>query len=148
MSTGLLNSSDKNVYGKQALIVSKRQQYSDLDLSFLRISKNDIVPLTDIDAVKASVRNILLTNHGDRPFQPYLGANLRALLFEPADQFTIFAIHEDIRFALSKFEPRIDQIRIRVDFNESSSQYTVSLTFQVIAPNQNVDMVIRLERIR
>ena len=146
MSTGLL--SDKNVYGKQALIVSRRQQYSDLDLSLVRISKNDIVPLTDIDAVKTSVRNILLTNHGDRPFQPYLGANLRALLFEPADQFTIFAIHEDIRFAITKFEPRIDQIRIRVDFNESSSQYNVSLAFRVIAQNQSADMIVRLERIR
>ena len=146
MSTGLL--SDKNVYEKQALIVSRRQQYSDLDLSLVRTSKKDIVPLTDIDAVKTSVRNILLTNHGDRPFQPYLGANLRALLFEPADQFTIFAIHEDIRFAITKFEPRIDQVRIRVDFNDSSSQYNVSLTFRVIAQNQSADMIVRLERIR
>ena len=148
MSTGLFNSSDKNVYEKQALIVSKRQQYSDLDLSFLRNSNKDIVPVTDIDAVKASVRHILLTNHGDRPFQPYLGANLRALLFEPADQFTIFAIHEDIRFAITKFEPRIDQIKIRVNSDDSRGEYNVLVAFRVIAQNQNADMNIRLERVR
>lgn len=146
MSTVLL--SDRNVRERQSQIVSKRRQYSDLDLRLLPIIKNDIVPLTDIDAVKTSVRNLILTNHNDRPFQPYLGCNLRALLFEPADQFTIFALHEDIRFNLAKFEPRIKDVLLRVDYDDANSSYNVSLTFTVIAQNQVVDMTLRLERIR
>lgn len=146
MSTGLL--SDKNVREKQALVVSKRRQYSDLDLRLLPVIKNDIVPLVDIDAVKASVRNLLVTNHGERPFQPYLGANLRALLFEPADQFTNFAINSNIKFTLEKFEPRIDSISTVVVFSESNNEYIITLKFRVIAQNQLVDMSIRLERLR
>lgn len=146
MSTVLL--SDQNVREKQALVVSKRRQYSDLDLRLLPVIKNDIVPLVDIDAVKASVRNIVLTNYGERPFQPNLGANLRALLFEPADQFSNFAITSNIKFALEKFEPRITNIAISVSFSESDNRYTVIVMFRVISLNQNVDMSIRLERLR
>lgn len=146
MSTVLL--SDKNVREKQSLVVSKRRQYSDLDLRLLPVIKNDIVPLVDIDAVKASVRNLVLTNHDERPFQPYLGANLKALLFEPADQFTIFAIHEDIRFTLLKYEPRITDLAIRVEYSEASSGYNVTISFRVIATNQPVDMTLKLERLR
>lgn len=146
MSTVLL--SDKNVREKQALVVSKRRQYSDLDLRLLPVIKNDIVPLVDIDAVKASVRNLVLTNHNERPFQPYIGANLKALLFEPADQFTIFAIHEDIRFTLLKYEPRITDLAIRVEYSEASSGYNVTISFRVIATNQPVDMTLKLERLR
>lgn len=146
MSTGLL--SDKNIRERQAQIVSKRRQYADLDLRLLPVIKNDIVPLVDIDAVKTSVRNIVLTNHGERPFQPYLGSNLRALLFEPADQFTTFAIQENITFTLQKYEPRITDLVVLVEYNESSSGYNVSLSFRVIALNQPVDMNLRLERLR
>jgi hypothetical protein len=146
MSTLLL--SDKNVREKQSQIVSKRRQYSDFDLRLEPIIKNDIVPLTDIDAVKTSVRNLILTNHSDRPFQPYLGCNLRALLFEPADQFTIFALHEDIRFNLLKFEPRIKDLSIRVRYDDAQSTYNISLAFTIIAQNQAVEMTIRLQRIR
>lgn len=149
MSTGLLSDkSPKN--GNKPSVVSRRQMYSDLDLSLYHSeqTKNDIVPLDDIDAVVNSVRNLLLTNHFDRPFQPYLGANLIALLFEPANQFTIFALRENIEFILEKFEPRIQDIRAVVQFEEDSNRYRVTLTFRVINQAKAVDMNVFLSRVR
>jgi len=78
--------------------LSRRNSYSDLDLNFrLHPNTSDIKPLTDLDAVKNSVTNLLLTNFGDRPFQPQVGSNITALLFEPADEFTAQSLKIEIK---------------------------------------------------
>lgn len=95
-----------------------------------------------------SVKILLLTNHFDRPFQPYLGANLTGLLFEPADQFTAFALRENIKLILEKYEPRIDSVKIDVQFDEEDNRYQVSLTFRVISQAKAVNMNVFLSRVR
>lgn len=142
--------SDANVTETSAQIVSKRRRYSDLDLSLYHSTstKNDIVPLTDIDAIKNSVRNILLSNKYDRPFQPYLGAGLRNFLFEPADQFTKFAIKQNITHALVKYEPRINGISVNVQYEEGEDRFVIVVTFNVIALAKRTDMRLFLTRIR
>lgn len=143
--------SNKNSSASKSRIVSKNTLYSDLDLTMYvdkTLTKGDIVPLVDLDAVKNSVRNLLLTNHFDRPFQPRLGANLRRHLFEPADQFTLFALSQDIKITLTNYEPRIDQVNVITNFNEDDNQYIITLAFRVITPNQRTDMTIRLTRLR
>jgi phage baseplate assembly protein W len=112
------------------------------------LTKGDIVPLVDLDAVKNSVRNLLLTNRYERPFQPAIGGNLQRYLFEPADQFTLFAISQDIRLTLENYEPRIDQVNVIADFNEDDNEYLITLAFRVITPNQRTDMTVRLTRLR
>ena len=67
-------------------VTSATKGFSDLNLQMIpHPQKRDIIPLKDNAAVKNAVRNLLLTNFFERPFQPTVGANLRGLLFEPAD---------------------------------------------------------------
>jgi len=142
--------SDKNVTNQIALIVSRRQQYSDLDLSLYHstLTKNDIIPLTDIDAVKNSIRTLLLSNKYDRPFQPYLGANLRGFLFEPADRFTAFAMQQCVALLLKKYEPRINNVKVDIIYEEGEDRYNVQVSFNIIATQKQADMRLYLTRIR
>lgn len=143
--------SSKNSSASKSALVAKKSQYADLDLSLYvdkELTKGDIVPLVDLDAVKNAIRNLLLSNDYDRPFQPRIGANLRRHLFEPADQFTTFALKQDIKITLENYEPRVDQVNVIANFDEDSNQYIISLAFRVITPNQRTDMTIRLSRLR
>lgn len=143
------NLSDRNIVERRSIIVSKTRPYSDLDLSLaLHPDFNDIIPLTDIDAVKNAVKTLVLTNFNERPFQPQLGANIRGLLFEPADKFTIVALREYIRTVLEQHEPRIDSITIQIRDNSDNNQYDITIGFRVITINVNVDVDLHISRIR
>ena len=88
------NGSNQNLSDKrnEASIVSRKKGYRDLDLSLKRHPlTGKINTLKDDAAVKNAVKNLVLTNFFERPFQPSLGANLRGLLFEPADGVTRLA---------------------------------------------------------
>ena len=141
--------SDQNVSLRVAQVVSKQRQYADLDISLaIHPDFHDIMPLVDLDAVKSAVRNLVLTNYYERPFQPFLGSNLRALLFEPADRFTIISIRDWIKDVLTKHEPRIDSITIQVADNGDANQYDIVIGFRVIAVSKNVNITLYLERLR
>lgn len=143
--------SDANLPPRKASVVSKLSRYSDLDLSLYldkTLTKGDIVPLEDIDAVKNSIRNLILSNTNDRPFQPYLGANITGLLFEPADMFTMFALSLAIKNIIAYHEPRVQNVKVKTDFDEDRNHYNVTLQFRVTTSNTPVDMTVRLVRLR
>ena len=143
--------SDASIASGRASVVSKLRKYSDLDLSLYldkTLTKGDIVPLEDTDAVKNSVRNLILSNNYDRPFQPYLASNIRALLFEPVDVFTVYALTSTIKNMLQTYERRIDQITVTANYDEDRNTYNLTLAFRVITQNVPVDMTIRLVRLR
>ena len=151
MSTTILTDAS-NAFGTLtgvSTVVSRAQQYSDLDLSLvLHPDFHDIIPLQDIDAVMNAVRILLLTNFNERPFHLDVGGNLGGLLFEPADQFTIHALKRYVSRCLLKFEPRVDNVIVDVIDDSDNNQYVVDLSFRVISLSQNVDMTIFLQRIR
>ena len=71
--------------------------YKDIDLDFGRnVVTNDVNKLTDVEAVKRSVRNLIQTNHFERPFHPEICGNVRALLFEPVTPFTALNLQRKI----------------------------------------------------
>ena len=81
--------------------------YKDLNLNFTRnIVTGDVATVTDVDAVKRSVRNLLLTNHYDRPFHPELGSNVQALLFENFGPITANQLARAVDEVISNYEPR------------------------------------------
>ena len=81
--------------------ITARRWYTDIDLNITpHPSSGDLVLKQDKEAVKRSVRNIMLTNNNQRPFKPNFGANLRGLLFELADDMTKFQIRNQISEAL------------------------------------------------
>lgn len=147
MSTQVL--SDKNIVETPSQIVARRRSYADLDLRF-RVNPNtrDIRPVKDISAIKNSVRNLLLTNKLERPFQPDLGSNLTKLLFEPADPVTVGLIKEDIAITLANNEPRVRVTDIQVEDYSDRNAYFISVTFRVINLNADAEVELYLERVK
>ena len=104
--------------------------YCDIDLTFNRqpVTK-DIALSYDDQAVIRSVRNLLLTNFYERPFQPDLGSNLDKLLFEPATNLTANLIKDDIQNVIDNYEPRVQVNYIDVTAQEDQNTYNVTLSF-------------------
>lgn len=141
--------SDTNVVERRSTVVAKTKGYSDLDLRLRQHpTHRDILPLRDIAAVKQSVRNLLLTSKYDRPFQPNIGAGLRQLLFEPADNITRAAIRRTVEQTLQNHEPRIKIIDIVISDMASINSYQIQLRFNIINVVDDVDLELYLERVR
>lgn len=106
--------------------------YADLDLTFSRIpGKNDVALSYDEQAVIRSVRNLLLTNFYERPFQPNLGSNLDKLLFEPVNKLTSSLLKSDIENTITNYEPRVTLDYVLVNPNVDQNAYTVTIQFYV-----------------
>lgn len=123
--------------------------YSDLDLSLnLHPAKMDISPVTDIRAVRNAVKNLVLTNFGERPFQPKLGSNVTALLFEQADQFTAIQMKKEIYRLLEDHEPRINATRVEILDDADANAYRVSINFNIVQANTQTGVEFALQRLR
>ena len=126
------------------------RQWTDLDLFFGKKSTSkDISKLTDIQAVKRSIRNLVLTNFYEKPFHPEIGCGVRGLLFELMDPLTSYAIAKQIEITVENFEPRARLIGVRANPDLDRNEYEVTLEFYVVnAPTELVDLTIFLERLR
>ena len=139
--------SDKR--GEVSITSSKVSRYSDLNLQMIpHPLKKDIIPLKDDAAVKNAVRNLLLTNFFERPFNSTMGANLRGLLFEPNDAITRLAIEDGIRNVLEQHEPRIENINILVETTSNENEYRVVVVFSIKEDDSVQDIEINLRRLR
>jgi len=106
--------------------------YSDLDLTFNRLPvSNDVALRYDDQAVIASVRNFLLTNFYERPFQPNLGSNIDKLLFEPVNNLTAGLLSDEIRNVVKNFEPRATIDTITVSPNPDGQSFTSRIQFYI-----------------
>ena len=126
------------------------RQYSDLDLFFSAkgVSK-DISKVTDIQAVKRSIRNLVLTNHYEKPFHPEIGSGVRDMLFEPMTPITANILARKIEDVIENFEPRAKLVGIRAFPNLDRNEYEVTIEFYVInTPTELVDLTVMLERLR
>ena len=123
--------------------------YKDLDLDFGRnVVTNDVNKLTDVEAVKRSVRNLINTNHFERPFHPELGGNVRALLFEPMTPLTALNLQRKIEEVLSNFEPRAKITQIMADPDIDRNAYRLTIKFYVIGIQNPITVETFLERLR
>lgn len=124
-------------------------RYSDLNLQMIaHPQKRDIVPLKGELAVKNAVKNLLLTNFFERPFNSTLGANLRGLLFEPADAITKLALENGIKNVLNNHEPRIDNVNVLVQTAQNETEYRVNVIFSIKATDSVEEVEINLIRLR
>ena len=141
---------DKRVStGVNSSRVSRSKQWSDLDLSLtLHPIRKDIMPLRDDAALRNSIKNLLLTNFYERPFNMGIGANMRALLFEPADSITRIAIRDNIARTISDHEPRVELIYIKVDDQADSNAYNIIVKFRIKEYDTEDKVEIVLKRIR
>jgi len=123
--------------------------FKDLDLDFGRnIVTNDVNRLTDVEAVKRSVRNLINTNHFERPFHPEIGGNVRALLFEPMTPLTALNLQRKVEEVLNNFEPRAKITQILADPDIDRNSYRLEIKFYVIGVQNPITVETFLERLR
>ena len=123
--------------------------YTDLNLSLTRHPiTNDITPLTDADAVKRSVQNLVRTAFYDRPFEPGLGTRLSALLFEPMDAVIERLIVDEIKFVIDTYEPRAKVTEIVALATPDQNQLQLGVTFEVRNLATPITLNLTLNRLR
>ena len=125
------------------------KQYKDLDLFFSKKSNKDVNKVTDIEAVKRSVRNLVLLNSYEKPFHPEIGGNVRGLLFENMTPMTSSVIARKIQDTIENHEPRARLVGVQAIPDYDTNGYKVSVYFYVVnAPTELVEVTQLLERLR
>ena len=126
------------------------RQYTDLDLFFGRkTSDSDISKVTDIQAVKRSIRNLVLLNPYEKPFHPEIAGGVREMLFESMTPITAQIIAKQVENVINNFEPRAKLVGVRVQSDLDRNSYELTIEFYVVnAPTELVDMSVMLERLR
>ena len=126
------------------------RQYTDLDLFFGRkTTSKDINKVTDVQAVKRSIRNLVLTNHYEKPFHPEIGSGVRGILFEPMTPITAHILTLQIENVIENFEPRARLISVTAHPDLDRNSYECTIEFYVAnTPTELVDLTIFLERLR
>ena len=125
------------------------RQYKDLDLNFLAHPiKKDVVKTVDEMAVINSVKNLILTNHYERPFRPELGSNIQKLLFENMDNITASAIEREIQQVIENFEPRVRISSVKVSPKFDDNAFSVGMEFYIINRTEPITIQFFLERAR
>lgn len=129
---------------------SRQNDYSDLDLDFLKNpTTNDVVIKRGDDAIKRSIRNLILTNFYDRPFRPSIGSNVQKLLFdELADPLVKNLLESAIDETIYKFEPRVNLQFVEVIPDLDANGLTVRLQYTILNREEPVITSLFLERIR
>jgi len=126
------------------------RQYRDLDLFFTKKSRNkDINILTNVTAVKRSVRNLVLTNFYEKPFHPEIGSGIRNLLFENVSPLTTIALSQAVQDVIANYEPRAAVISVDVTPDLDRNAYDMEIIFAIrTQPNNIVSINVLLEVLR
>ena len=126
------------------------QLYSDLDLFFGQNNKTkDINIVYDIQAVKRSIRNLVLLNVFDKPFHPEISSGIRDALFELMTPVTAIILARHVQDVIENFEPRARLVGVKAFPNLDRNEYEVSIEFYVVnAPTELIDLTLPLERLR
>lgn len=123
--------------------------YKDLDLLFnVHPIKKDINKHTAEMAVINSIKNLILTNHYERPFQPELGSNVSKLLFENLDFVTAASLEREIQQTIANFEPRASVYRVRAIPDYDNNGFTVDMEFLIINRTEPITITFFLDRVR
>lgn len=123
--------------------------YSDLDLDFIaHPTTGDVVRKKGNEAIKRSVRNLILTNYYDKPFRPGIGSSVQKLLFENPTPLTANFLKNAVEEVISNHEPRIKLTEIRVLFDTDNNGFAVTLSYIILNRSEPVITTLFLERIR
>ena len=124
--------------------------FKDLSASFqTNPLSNDLIALKNESAIARSVRNLVLTIQGERPFQPVLGTGVNALLFENMDKLTASAIRSELRTTIENYEPRVEINEIIVEADFERNAFDVTLQYFIIGmdvPEQELTFALEPTR--
>ena len=130
------------------LLGARRIPYSDIDLSFQKRPVGDIYKKREAAAVKQAVKNLLLTNLTEKPFQPTFGGDLSNLLFELANNDADEILELAVATAIENWEPRAKVTNIQVNVTPDNNTARVRVTFQVISIEEEVTLETTVIRLR
>ena len=127
----------------------QNRTFKDLDLDFLQHpATKDVRKKVGENALKQSIRNLIMTNARERLFQPEIGCGVYNMLFEPLMPITALEIQESIKDVINSYEPRVSLESVRVTENSRSDGYDVYISFSIINSEQTVAIDFFLERMR
>ena len=120
--------------------------FKDINLSFKRHPEtNDVVTISNEDAIKRSVKNIVFTILGEKPFQPNFGSVINESLFELNTSLNEVRVTDEIKAALALYEPRIGNISATVSIYPDSNEMNPTVQYDIVgipAPTQTVDVLL------
>ena len=123
--------------------------YKDLNLNFEKNTvTKDIQKITDVEAVKRSVRKLINTNHYEKPFHPEIGSNLRAMLFENLTPQMNHLISKQIELLIRNYEPRVRLVQVNAQPSYDRNGYLATISFYVLNHPEPVVVENFLERLR
>ena len=109
------------------------QSFKDISASFkVNPLNEDLIATKNATAISRSVRNLVLTKQGERFFNPILGSQVSALLFENIDKLTASAIADEIRITIDNFEPRVELTEVDVFPDYDNSEFNVTIRYDII----------------
>ena len=120
--------------------------FKDINLSFKRHPvTSDLVVLKNEDAIKRSVKNIVFTILGEKPYDPLFGSVINDSLFELSTSLSEIAVKDAIESSLKRYEPRIDDIVVTVTILSDSNELNCTVQYTIVgipAPTQTVDVIL------
>ena len=124
--------------------------FKDISLSFDRHPiTNDILNIKNEDAIKKAIRNIVQTIPSERFFNPIFGSDVKTSLFEFVDFGTASVLEEQILVAIENYEPRVDNLRVRVDPNADRNEFEIFVSYRIIGqevPAQQFSFILEATR--
>ena len=125
--------------------------FKDINLSFKRHPvTNDLVVIKNEDAIKKSVRNIIFTILGEKPYVPLFGTSVNNSLFELSNPLDHIRISDEISSTLLNYEPRINNIQVNVSNYPDSNEMNATIQYDIIgmaSPSQTVDVLLQPARV-
>ena len=129
--------------------VTKEIVYKDFDLRFIAHPiTGKLVMRKNSESVKQALKNLILTNLGERPYRPNFGSTVRSSLFENYTSFTQENIRTAITTAIANYEPRVELIDIRFGGDPDRNELNITIIFRPVNGVETVSLDISLERVR
>ena len=124
-------------------------RFSDLSIAFTPhpVTGRPVVK-KNAQAVISALKNLILTNQIERPYEPGFGSNIRNRLFENFDPVEAINLEEDIRLAIENFEPRVEINEIKVISSPDTNTVSVNISFFVINQADPEELQLDIERVR
>ena len=120
--------------------------FKDINLSFKRHPvTNDVVTIRNEDAIKRSVKNIIFTILGEKPFEPNFGSVINESLFDLNTNLSEIRVSDEIRSSLLIYEPRIDNVDVNVTIEPDTNEMNCTVQYDITgipAPTQEVDVLL------
>lgn len=148
MATTRVLSAQDGTQNTSTLVTSRTRLYRDIDLSFTAKPNGEIYVKRDAAAVTQSLKNLIQTNYYEKPFQPFFGGNIRAMLFELVDEDSEEELAEQVMRAIDSYEPRAQVVGLDVTVNPDQNALSVTIEYQVVNTEETITFTTTISRLR